>query len=193
MSNSPVRNNQLDTTMNNLKRAIRSKMNNKQQELVQKWLHSWTFYINRESGFKPHENIKYNAGDIITVCYGYNVGSEQGGNRPSVVIEDNDLSNKTVMVIPLSSLDELETEEDLHFNSVYLGELVDFNIATKKTKGTKSKALVNQMRAISKQRIIRPTSETDSVLTLEPDKLKRVYDRIVELYTTQGLVKESTT
>lgn len=187
---SPTTRDSLDTAIANLKRSIERNMNTKQKELIEKWFTSWSFYIARESGFKPHENIKYNAGDIVTVCYGYNVGSEQGGNRPAVVLEDNDLSDKTVMVIPLSSLDEGETEESIHNKNVYLGELTDFNAATRKKAGTKSKALIHQMRTISKQRIIRPVKETDAVITLDPCKLKNIYDKIVELYATQGLTTE---
>lgn len=180
----------LDTATNRLKSTIRNKMNTKQKSIIEKWFTSWSYYIAREAGFKPHENIKYNAGDIVTVCYGYNVGSEQGGNRPSVVVEDNDLSDKTVMVIPLSSLEEWETENDVHEKNVYLGELVQFNSATNKPQGTESKALVHQMRAVSKQRIIRPTKETDIVITIEPTKLQKIYNKIIELYASKGLTTE---
>lgn len=166
-------------------------MDAKHVDLMGRWLKSWAFYINREKKFKPHENIKYNAGDIVTVCFGYTVGSEQGGNRPSVVVEDNDHSDKTIMVIPLSSLEPGET---IHAKNVYLGELVDYNAATGKPAGTESVALTHQMRAVSKQRIIRPVAETDTVITLDPADLQKVYDKIRELYApTNANVGQATT
>ena len=34
------------------------------------------------------------------------VGSEQGGNRPAIVIGKNSRSNKTILVVPLGSFDK---------------------------------------------------------------------------------------
>lgn len=177
----PIKKDSLNTKLNELEIAIRGNMDGKRVSLMEKWLSSWTFYIKRESKFKPHENIKYHAGDIVTVCYGFNVGSEQGGNRPAVVVENNDHSNRTVMVVPLSSL---ESGEKIYSKDVYLGELVEFNTATNKPPGTTSVAVINQMRAISKQRIIRPTKETDVLLYLDAEGLQKIYNQIAKLYTT---------
>lgn len=176
----PVNKDSLKIQLDELEIAIRG-MDGKRNRLMERWLRSWTFYIKRESRFKPHQNIKYYAGDIVTVCYGFNVGSEQGGNRPAVVVEDNDHSDRTVMVVPLSSL---EPGEKIYSKDVYLGELVEFNSETNKPPGTMSVAVINQMRAISKQRIVRPTKETDVLLHLDTEELQKIYDQIAKLYTT---------
>ena len=178
-------NSSLENAFNELKTVIENNLSDKQKGNMEQWLKTWKIYIEREKNFKPHLNIKYNPGDIVSVCYGYNVGSEQGGNRPSVVLEDNDLSDKTVMVVPLASLKPDETEEGVHFKNVYLGELTEFNTASRKPSGTRSKVLIHQMRTISKQRIIRPTKEEHTVINIGEDNLKLVYAKIKELYTTK--------
>lgn len=177
--------NSLDTKISALKRTITSKLSDKQQSLIEQWFYNWNFYLSREASFQPHLNIKYNPGDIVTVCYGYNVGSEQGGNRPSVVLEDNNLSDKTVMVVPLASLDPDETEESVHEKNVFLGELADFNLAAKKPQGTETKVLTHQMRSISKQRIIRPTKDGETVVNVGKEHLSKIYSKIQELYTSK--------
>lgn len=177
-------NNSLEMTLNNLKNTIEN-LPIKNQRLIEQWIKSWDYYLKREKSFKPSQNIKYNPGDIITVCLGYNVGSEQGGNRPAVVIEDNDHSDKTVMIVPLSSLKKHETEKDVHKKNVYLGVLKEYNLITGQPKDTKNKALVNQMRAISKQRIIKPVKAGDTVIRLDSENLRKIYDKIIELYASK--------
>ncbi|EGO5063069.1 type II toxin-antitoxin system PemK/MazF family toxin [Enterococcus faecalis] len=159
--------------------AIKS-LSDKQIGLLEQWINNWTFYIEKEAKFQPHRNIKYNAGDIVTVCFGYNVGSEQGGNRPAVVIEDNNLSDKTVMIVPLASIHPESKGRTISNSNVYLGELREFNVAANKEEGTETKALVNQMRAISKLRIIQPSKPHHKVIRLGNDNLK-MYCVIIHL------------
>lgn len=172
-----------EQALEDLKRSVNNNLDSKRRGAFSKWLKDWSFYIRRESNFRPHQNRKYNRGDIITVRYGYNVGSEQGGNRPSVVLEDNDLSDKTIMVVPLSSLSADETEDDVHEKNAYLGELEEFNVIINNPPGTKNKALIHQMRAVSKQRIIRPKSEEEDVFRLDKEKFHAISQKIKQLYT----------
>lgn len=174
----------LESKANDLVTTAKSKLNTKQIRLLEQWLNSWNFYLAREATFQPHRNKKYNPGDIVTVCFGYNVGSEQGGNRPAVVIEDNTLSDKTVMVVPLASIHP-GTEEIQRANNVYLGELTDFNTAAQKEPGTETKVLINQMRAVSKQRIIKPTKNKEQTINIGNNNLKNIYSKINELYTSK--------
>lgn len=181
---SPTRDS-LDKAIDEFKNIARKNMDSKRLQLLERWFINWSFYVKRERGFKPHENIKYNAGDVVTVCFGYTVGSEQGGNRPSVVVEDNDHSDKTIMVVPLSSL---VAGDSVHIKNVYLGELTEYNKATRNPEGTESIALTNQMRAVSKQRIVRPVNQDHTVFTLDQDKLQLIYDKISNLYTVAKVV-----
>lgn len=128
----------LEPTTKRLIETATKNLNKKQIGLLEQWINNWTFYIEKESKFQPHRNIKYNAGDIVTVCFGYNVGSEQGGNRPAVVIEDNNLSDKTVMIVPLASIHPESKERTIPNSNVYLGELREFNVAANKEEGTES-------------------------------------------------------
>lgn len=110
---------------------------------------------------------KYNQFDIIKVDLGENmIGSEQGGIRPAVVIQ-NDIGNKyssTTIIMPFSSklkhlnqpthsLFYANQEYGLKCNSVLLGECI---------------------RSISNQRILckigRINNNTDKA------KIKQVYD-----------------
>lgn len=162
----------LDITIGNLP--------NKQERIMEKWLKTWNTYLKFESRFDPTMNRKYNPRDILTVSFGYNVGSEQGGIRPAVVLDDNDKSNHTVMVVPLGSIDNPDGR--LGKGSVYLGEIPDLNAETRKPAGTESQALVNQMRAISKQRIIKPKRNNDPIIQISEQQLEEIIKRIKKLF-----------
>jgi len=43
------------------------------------------------------------------------------------------------------------------------------------------------MRVISKQRIKFPTKAREAATYLDPELLQKIYDKIIEKYTTQGL------
>jgi mRNA interferase MazF len=186
----------LAKALENLEKTIRG-LPEKNQKIFTRWLKTYSWYLQNEKHFDPRKNIKYEAGDIVTVEFGYNVDSEFGGRHPAVVIEDNPKGARSVMVVPLSSLDDEEeekgdgkpkkTRETLKDYELYLGELKEFNRAAGKKEGTESFAVINQMRSISKMRIIRPTKGKHEVVHLEPDKLKLIYDKIKEFYTTYGL------
>lgn len=152
----------------------------KQQSIIESWLKKWGFFLKNEATFLPYRNVKYNEKDIVTVNFGYNVGSEQGGSRPAVVIEDNNQSDKTVMVVPLASINS--PDETVHHRNVFLGVIPALNKVTRKPEETESKALVNQMRAISKQRIVAPTRENHNVMQVSDTQLKLIRGKMQEIY-----------
>lgn len=87
------------------------------------WLNDWAEkYLPIEESFN-YESLKYyERGSILEAHFGFKVGSEQGGLHYAVVIEnENDKSNRTVMVVPLGSLEEGQSENDLDKHEVYLG------------------------------------------------------------------------
>lgn len=162
----------LDNTINNLPP--------KQERIIDKWISTWNRYLKFEESFDPTMNRKYNVKDIVTVIFGYNVGSEQGGNRPAVVLDDNDKSNDTVMIVPLGSIDKPGSR--LGKGNVFLGEIPGLNVKTHKPAGTETKALVNQMRAVSKLRIIAPKKDNDHVLQISEQQLNEIRKEIKELF-----------
>lgn len=160
----------------------------KKQKIITKWLKEWAAYIDFEPRFKPHLNITYKPGVIVQVNFGYNVGSEQGGRRPAVVIEDNNRTSKTVMVVPLSSLKEGTSVEDVEEKgNVYLGVLNDYNKQFGQEEGTESIAIMNQIRSISKIRISTPTKTKDNTIFLDPTHLEKIYIAIRERYAAKGI------
>lgn len=179
---------EIDKQLKLLKKSIMAMPDEKKQGLITQWIKRWSAYIDFEPKFKPEYNIKYDAGTIVQVNFGYNVGSEQGGSRPAVVIEDNNRSSKVVMVIPLSSLKEDKTVEDIESKgNVYLGVLNDYNKVFRQEEGTESIALMNQIRSISKMRISTPTKKKHKVLSLDPNLLEKIYDSLRETFTMKSI------
>lgn len=195
----------IDDVLANLKTTITNLNKNekelKKQALLVKWLKQWRDYIDFEERFEPLKNMKYDAGQIVLINFGYNVGSEQGGIRPAVVIEDNPNSLKTVTVIPLSSLKEDKTREDVEsVGNVFLGVIKGYHDVFPNEDGTvkESIAVMSQIRSVSKMRIRTPVRRTPpgeepkfntrgSNLKLEPELLKKIYDAIAARYTKYGL------
>lgn len=174
----------LQQTLSTLKSKIERNFDSKRIDLLADWLHSWGYYIDQESSFDSTKRRNYAAGDIVSICLGFNIGSEQGGNRPALVIGRSSRKSKTILVVPLGSLDETQTEKDLRYFECFLGELKDFNLLAGKPAGTNSKAIINQIRTISKQRIIKPTSNSETCVNIGPEKLKLVEEALIKSIKT---------
>lgn len=171
--------------------AIRS-IKIKNQHLVEEWLRKFADFIYAEDNkeFDSKKLGKYKAGDIVYAEFGYNVGSEYGGRHFAVVIENSPLSANMIMVVPLSSLEPTKTEEDVHPNDAYLGELPQLNEISRKAEGTKSFAVINQTRAIAKQRIVAPVNRYHKRIYINGSLLGLIYDKLKIRYTTHGLKRE---
>lgn len=183
----------LDRALNKLKIAIESQKED-EQILLRNWIKDWKNYINFRKEFDPKRNIAYNAGYIAQVNFGQNVGSEQSGIRPAVIIEDNTRSSPVVTVIPLSSLKEEVSVEDVEgMGNVFLGELSEYNTAFKKPEGTESIALMGQIRAVSKMRVRFPVKRKDQIIKLNPELLKKIYAALTDRYAKAGLDTETKT
>ena len=168
----------LKTTADKLCNKVLEKFDAKVIDIFDSWLETWTTYLDQEAEFIAADLVQYNPGDIISVCLGFNVGSEQGGNRPAIVIGKNSRSNKTILVVPLGSFDKTK---GLKKSEVLLGELAEFNQETGHTKGTESKVLLGQIRTISKQRIIKPKTRYHTKLNIGAEKLKIIEDELIKL------------
>lgn len=187
----PITNNRLFRVLIKLALAIRS-IKTKNQHLVEEWLRKFADYTYSEDNetFDHRALGKYKAGDIIYAEFGYNVGREYGGRHYAIVMENSPLSADMIMVAPLSSLDANKTEEDVHHTNAYLGELPQLNAISNMPPGTKSFAVINQTRAIAKQRIIAPTNRFHQRIHINGTLLGLIYDKFKERYTSQGLKRQ---
>lgn len=95
----------------------------KKADLLAYWIESFSSYILNEEKFDYSKIPKYKRGDVISVNFGFNVGSEHGGRHYAIVLDnDNKQSSRVLTVIPLSS----GTLEKTNERDVYLGnELYD--------------------------------------------------------------------
>jgi len=100
----------------------------------------------------------YKFGDVIHVDLCYNVGSETGGNRYAVVIEDSPKSSHNVIIIPIHGEDVYRPAKN---HELYIGRPLD--------RMTKSHHYLNvtQLRAISKMRIDGKFAKLDTGLVME--------------------------
>lgn len=95
----------------------------KKADLLAYWIESFSSYLLNEEKFDYSKIPKYKRGDVISVNFGFNVGSEHGGRHYAIVLDnDNKQSSRVITVIPLSS----GTLENTNERDVYLGnELYD--------------------------------------------------------------------
>lgn len=91
----------------------------KKANLISKWIKQYANFILFEEKFNPRRNISYKRGDIVFANFGFNIGSELGGEHYAVVIDnENHQSSSTLTVIPLTSVKE---DKEIHPNDVFLG------------------------------------------------------------------------
>ena len=95
----------------------------KKADLIAYWIETYSKYLLTEERFDYTVIPKYKRGDIVSVNFGFNVGSEHGGLHYAIVLDnDNKQSSPVITVVPLSSGDEKSTYE----RDVFLGnELYD--------------------------------------------------------------------
>lgn len=169
---------EIDNTLLILKNSIKALLP-KQQRILMEWLKVWSKYLIFEEKFNPNKLVYYKRGDIVLAHFGYNVGSEIGGTHYAIVIEDNNnKANSSVVVIPISSLEEGKTQDDLHPSEVYLGKIVP-------NSESEGYAKPLQMRAISKLRIIKPKSKEHKKFKVDREYLVSLDEKIGSLFTKQ--------
>lgn len=156
--------------------SIIEDMDEKRGKIFIDWLKTQNQYLEWEIGFDPTYLRAYKRAEIVLAHFGFNVGAEYGGMHYAVVIRDSSKSNPNVNVVPLSSLEEDESEEDLHKDKVFLGVIEGIN-------SKKSVAIPNQMRPISKIRVHKPRKVKDNVFKLTPEQMDLIDDKIRRMYT----------
>lgn len=95
----------------------------KKADLLAYWIETFSSYVLCEETFDYSRIPKYKRGDVISVNFGFNVGSEHGGRHYAIVLDnDNKQSSRVITVVPLSS----GTTDKTYERDVFLGnELYD--------------------------------------------------------------------
>ena len=168
-------NEELDKALENLKNAILTK-SPKVQVILTDWLNKWSKYIIRENNFKPAYLPYYKRGDIVYVDFGFNIGAEYGGIHYAAVVEiNNNKHNGNILVVPLTSLDKDKSVNDIPKSDVYLGN----NVIEWTNSATIAKP--NQVRAISKMRIVKPVKKQDKKAHLNSEQMTLIENKLKEL------------
>ena len=168
---------ELENVLNNLKTTIESK-DPKTASIIMQWIKTWNMYLQWEDKFDPTKLIYYKRGDIVYANFGFNIGDEYGGVHYAVVVEnDNNNTSGNVLVVPLTSLGVDEKVEELHNSEVYLGkDLIPW-------KPGETVAKPEQIRSISKIRIIKPKKIEDQRATIKGELLNLIDEKIISLTT----------
>lgn len=167
---------ELDSTLKTLKDQIQ-KLSIKQQYIINEWIKVWNKYLGFEKNFDPKRLKRYKHGELIHIHLGFNIGSEEGGSRFAIVMDNkNDKNSKIITVIPVSTLEEGETKEDLHESEVYLGKVIP-------DSEKEAYALPLHIRGISKIRIIKPKLAKHAVYMLGNDELAKIDNMLITLFT----------
>lgn len=89
------------------------KANNKDEKSCKKagllayWIIDYVHMLRQEKTFNSSKLLKYNRGDIVSVNFGYRIGSELGGKHFAMVLDNsNSLKSDVVTVLPLTSKKE---------------------------------------------------------------------------------------
>jgi mRNA interferase MazF len=151
-------------------------MDEKRGGIFLDWLEVQNKYLLWETTFNPSRLRKYNRAEVVFVNFGFNVGSEFGGFHYGVLMSDSEKSNPVVNIVPLSSLEEGETKENLHKDDIYLGKIPGLN-------DKESFAIPNQFRPVSKLRVYKPRLATDSVVKLTSDQMDLLDKKLVSMFT----------
>lgn len=162
----------LDTALANLKAAIESKPE-KKQHILAEWINTWSKFLLREDTFSPQFLPYYKRGDIVYADFGFNIGTEYGGIHYAVVLEaNNNKKNGNIIVVPLTSLDQGKDPKDISPVDVYIGD----NVIGWTNAATVAKP--NQIRSISKMRIVKPTVPKDKKARLTGEQLQLIDDKL---------------
>ena len=79
----------------------------KKAQLLSYWLKSYSRFLSRESSFNPQSIPKLTRRQIVSVDFGFRIGSELGGLHYAVVLDkQNGFKGDTVTVVPLGSKKE---------------------------------------------------------------------------------------
>lgn len=169
----------IDDALEQLKHAILTKPP-KVQAILSDWICKWSRYLTREQHFSPNYLPYYKRGDVVYVDFGFNIGNEYGGIHYAVVVEiNNNKRNGNILVVPLTSLDKGKSISEIPKTDVYIGDnVIDWTNAATIAKP-------NQIRAISKMRIVKPVTKNDKRARLTSEQMQLIENKLIELLIFQ--------
>lgn len=152
------------------------KMDPKTKLIFTDWINVKSNYLNWGKTFDPKYLRAYRRGEIVLAHFGFNVGSEYGGTHYAAVIRNSSKANPNLNVVPLTSLESWKSKETIHRDRVLLGVIQGLN-------GLESIAIPDQIRPISKLRVIKPKNNSHNVFKLSNEQMNKLDDKIKRLYT----------
>lgn len=165
----------LKKTLQNFETTI-EQMEEKRKGIFTDWLQIQTNYLKWETSFDPKHLRAYRRGEIVLAHFGFNVGTEYGGIHYATIVRNSSKNNPNLNIVPLTSLANDVDEETIQRDRVLLGLIDGLN-------GLKSVAIPDQMRSISKLRVIKPKKQSQSVFKLSIEQMDMLDDKIRRLYT----------
>lgn len=95
----------------------------KKADLISYWMETYCKYLLSEEKFDYKTLPSYKRGEVVSLNFGFNVGSEHGGLHYAIVLDnDNKQASPVITVVPLSS----GNEKDTYNRDIFLGnELYD--------------------------------------------------------------------
>lgn len=169
-----------DTELNDCLFTLRDEiksLSNKQQHLFCNWIRERSAFFKSEKVFVSGRFPSLSRGQVIIANFGYNIGSEWGGKRPAIVINNNQSkSSGTVVVVPVSTVDPLKSVANYPDYRVFLGEVFPGT-------GKQCFAAITAIREISKIRINNPKEHP---ITKISDETLDQIDEVIKKYFTKN-------
>lgn len=148
------------------------KMERKRRGIFGNWLKRHNKYLKKETFFNPKTHIVYKRKMVIHVDFGFNVGAEYGGFHWAVVIQNDNQTAHTVVVVPLSSV---KSGQKTHQKDAFLGKIDGLN-------ENDAEALIGQITTISKMRI-----QSGNRYKLNDEQMNEIDRKIIERYVNPKL------
>ena len=164
----------IDAKLKELRRIILA-MQYKRKGMFANWLKRHNKYLVDELSFDPKTHIRYKRGMVVHVDFGFRVGAEYGGFHWATIIQNDNLSAHTVVVVPLSSV---KAGQKVHAKDAELGVIDNLNTYP-------AEALVGQITTISKMRI-----QPGPIYTLKNEQLDEIDRKILDRYVSPVLKKK---
>ena len=159
----------LAVALRSLKSTI-LKLSPKKILILADWLVKWATFLERESNFDPSRLKRYKQREIVLVDFGFNIDGEFGGRHYAVILEkNNNPASNVILVAPITSYDP---EKGSHPSNVDLG----IGAINNYSKG--ASVVVNQVRAISKMRIEKPLTSSESRQYMNRQKFQELCEKI---------------
>lgn len=159
----------LNSFMNDLSSDDENKQNKKRAMLLAYWIIGYVRMLKSEKTFDSKKLLYYKRGDIVSVDFGYRIGSEFGGRHFAVVIDNYNSRNSGILtVVPLTSKKSNYKESCFNFElKVGLHELhhQKFNIVLEECKSALSE-LINKSE--------NPEESTSDIATKISNVSKRI-------------------